>query len=212
MAQERNKLRAQLRHSARDSYRAATTPGPVVEAGLIGSAARAIVKATSRGKYPKRAAKGSSVEDKIAYTDARRKALQAARDKSKAKAEAKKTKRRTKYSTKRDAALARKDERLAKAKEDAARAQRVKDADDWVNLTGKYAMPKKSPARKRDTATWESTQKAKDAREAARAYEKKEAAAARRKAAQQRNSSGSGSIGDPRSQRYRDQFGNWGWR
>ena len=90
-------------------------------------------------------------------------------------------------------------------------AKAKKDAEDWVNLTGKYSMPKKPPARKRDTATWESTQKAKDVREAAKAYEKKEAAAARRKAAQQRNA-GSGTIGNPRSQRMIDKNGNWGWR
>lgn len=121
MANERNVARARLRHASRDASKPPMqtlpkkTPkgdsrtlkefilgpdDPIYQEAGLGSAVRAGIKMFTRSKYPKRAPKGSSLEERISYRDARAKDLKKIRDKKKAKADAKKQDRLDSYRAK----------------------------------------------------------------------------------------------------------------
>lgn len=177
MANERNVARARLRHSSRDAYRSATTPGEIQESGL-GSAARGLIKMATRSKYPKFAPKKASLEDKIKYREARAKDLKKIRDKKKAKTEAKKQDRIDTYRAK-----------MAKKREKAARKRNKESgtptpaAPKWRNFGEEKRMAKAYYDRQRQVPITEAKENA-----AKRAAASKRPSYAERRAAKYRES------------------------
>lgn len=235
MANERNVARARYRHASRDasqakaqSIRNVMNPpkgsvdkrdfktfllGPdqpaYSEAG-IGSALKEIIKMATRSKYPKRAPKGSSLEEKIAYRDQRAKELKAYRDRDKAKAEAKKDKRLTKYRAKKDAARIRAAARVKKREDRERGKQAIRDyeAEIQAEIARTRQMAARSAAqRDKARSQREAAGRAADAAQANRARLKRVGGSGRKGT----NATGS-EIGGAMGKRHRDQFGNWGWR
>lgn len=203
MANERNVARARYRHASRDvsqakaqSIRNVMNPpkgsgdkrdfktfllGPdqpaYSEAG-IGSALKGIIKMATRSKYPKRAPKGSSLEERIAYRDQRAKELKAYRDRDKAKAEAKKEKRLTKYRAKKDAARTRAAARVKK-REKREEAKATSGKKQWRDYGEERRMQEAYYRRQRQVPITEAKENA-----AKRAAASKRPSAAERRAAE----------------------------
>ena len=95
------------------------------------------------------------------------------------------------------------------AKEKAASDQARRDADDWANLRGKYAMPKRSSSKPTPNPKQRVTTK-KEEQNAARyvQLEKERARRAEESMRARRNQNPPRTKSTP----YRDRFGNTGWR